>query len=122
VKVFNSPQLHDPGEKFDIPDYLLSKRDNLLEEIKNFRETSGKLNLTDSIIKALKGVKENEPEMKGLPLVQKEKDTSENVDTKNITLGKRPRKSALKRKLKGSPAKTKSDLKITVAVPAKKSE
>jgi hypothetical protein len=33
MEVFNSSQLHDPGEKFDIPDYLLSKRDNLLEEI-----------------------------------------------------------------------------------------
>jgi hypothetical protein len=61
---------------------------------------------------------EAEPEMKGLSLAQKEKNTSGNVDTKNIALGKRTRKSALKRKSKGSPANKNRDLTIKVVVPA----
>ena len=118
MRVFNSPQQHDPGENFDIPDSLLSRRDHLLEDIKNFKATMGKRNLTDSIIKALQFSNENEPEMKGLPLAQNEKDTSGNVDTKNIALGKRSRKTAFRRKPKGSSANQKSDLNIKVAVPA----
>jgi hypothetical protein len=120
MKVFNSPQQHDPGENFDIPDSLLSRRDHLLEEIKNFRATIGKRNLTDSIINALKGIEENEPEMKGLPLDRKDKDTNGNVDMKNIALGKRSRKTALKRKSKGSPANKKRNLDIKVALPTLK--
>jgi hypothetical protein len=119
MRVFNSPQPHDPGENFDIPDWLLSRRDHLLEEIKNFRAI-GKRNLTDSIINALKGINKNEPEMKGLPLAREEKDTSGNVDMKNITLGKRKIKTVFKRKSKGSPANKRRNLDIKAALPALK--
>jgi hypothetical protein len=45
---------------------------------------------------------------------------SGNVDTKNIALGQRTRKTAFKRKSKSSPANKKGDLNIKVAVPALK--
>ena len=119
MEAFNLPQ-QDPGEKLDLPEILKPNWDLLLEEIKRFKnKTENGSTLTESILKALKQSKRKMSVQEPLTrLVESSKDKSGNVDAKNISQGKRRRKSIKNSGSKLSPSKVK--LRVKVVVPALK--
>jgi hypothetical protein len=107
LKAFNLPQ-QDSGENFDSPINSKSSWNLLLEEIKRFKNKTKETTLTESILNALKGLDvKMSSEKPFIRLNKASKDKSGDVDSKNIALGKRRRKSSKESKSKQSPAKAK---------------
>jgi hypothetical protein len=114
LETFNLPQ-QDSGENFDSLTNSRSSKNLLLEEIKRFKNKTKETTLTESILNALKGLGDKMSSHEPLIRLNKSsKDTSGNVDSKNIELGKRKRKSSKKSKSKQSPTKTKVSVKVVV--------